>query len=120
MLILIILIINVSMSFVHYAGVEMGLHGAYYESQIVNDMNTDRDSTYIPLLSEIEQLQQSIAQVTSMLKMLSFDWLWTYIPGGQTGDYGTAGTTVIWGLNAIAGFFAILAMIELYTKRSMI
>ena len=119
LIIFIILAINVSMSFVHYAGDEMGMQGAYYESQIVNDMNTERDNTYIPVLSEVEQLQESLKQITTILKTLSFDWIWTYIPGGQLGDYKTPGTTIIWGLNALAGFFAILAMIELYTKRTM-
>lgn len=118
-IIFIILAINVSMSFVHYAGDEIGMQGSYYESQLLNDMNMERDKTYIPLLSELEQLQQATSKITKIMDTLSFNWLWTYIPGGQLGDYKIPGTTIIYGLNALAGFFAILAFIELYTKRTM-
>jgi len=118
-IVFVILVINVSMSFVVHASKEIGVQGSY-DNTIIESMENERKTTNIPLLSELEQLQATLSRLESLMGSLTFNWLWTYIPDGSEGIYKDAAGVVVTGLNSILGFFAIVAIIELWTKNKVI
>jgi hypothetical protein len=85
----------------------------YYESSYINKFANVTSTSNISTSSETQQYTVTMGFTQLIIDCLTFNWLYQYIPEVLWPHF----SLLITGLNAVMGFFLVVAFIELFVKQ---
>lgn len=108
----IMLIFNICMGLVAHAEI-FTPSPLYYESSYINKFANVSSSSNTSTSSESQQYTVTMSFTQLVIDCLTFNWLYQYIPTSLAGYF----SPLIIGMDAVMGFFIVVAFIELFVKK---
>lgn len=109
----VLLVFNVCMALVTHSGLTS--YPYYYESEYIDVYGDDGSlPDNISTVSEGQQYSTTMSVFNTILSTVTFDWLYYLIPD----ELDASAAPFIIGLDAIMVFLVVVALIELFVKRT--
>jgi hypothetical protein len=110
----ILLVFNFCMGIAAHA--QLTEYPIYYENELINNFNPDDGilPDNVSTSDETEQYAITMDVFSLILSVTDFGWLYYMIPDELDQEF----VTIIFGIQAIVGFFYVIALVELFVKQT--
>lgn len=110
----ILLVFNVCMGLAAHANLTE--YDIYYENEMINTFNTANGTIpdNVSTSDETEQYAITMDVFNMILSVTDFGWLYYMIPDELDAEF----APVIFGIQAIVGFFYVIAIVELFVRQT--
>jgi len=108
----IMLVFNICMGVVAHSEI-FSVSPLYYESSYITKFANVSNASNFTTSSETQQYAVTMSFTQLIIDCLTFNWLFQYIPDSLDSYF----VFLIYGLDAVMGFFLIVASIELFVRK---